>query len=637
MSVNVDSNINWKAHVQSVATKLSRFTYALHQLKISSDTKTAMCAYYAYAHSLLQYGILMWVCRQNRLKDSKFFNVCHINCQSIPAHYTDLIDAFSEPNIHALLSSESWLKPALSSITYSIPGYVLIRNDRTSKSGGGVAIYLRSTLPYKVVLSSPSDYRSTAEFLFIEIDFKGTKVAIGVVYCPPSTDYFGDLDTAIDFINSSYNHIIIMGDFNTNLLKDTTSTRKLRSILDFADISILPLKPTHYNPDTDDSWLDIICTSLIDHVIEYDQFSAPAFSRHDLLLLSYKIKPIKPLKPKPTIARVRNFNRIDVDLLCRDAALIDWKPLLDSCNIDDKIVLFNAQILSLFDKHAPIRTVKLRRPPAPWITDDVRKAMTKRDRAFKNYKKARSTITFQLFKRARNRCNQVVRAAKRRYIHKNVLNSSSANVWKFLNSLGFGKAPAIFNSNISPNNLNKYFSSIPPLDNAVKASTLQEIKSMPSFTTDSFTFSLVTDDDVRKAVLSIKSNATGYDDPLQSGFRPGHSTTTALLKVTEDLRDGMENTRVTILVLIDFSNAFNCVDHDLLLTLLCRLNFSPLVLSWFSSYLRGRQQAIRSGQTLSDWCELETGVPQGASSHSVPKSKPGSVNRPITEMAFPNG
>lgn len=69
---------------------------------------------------------------------------------------------------------------------------------------------------------------------------------------------------------------------------------------------------------------------------------------------------------------------------------------------------------------------------------------------------------------------------------------------------------------------------------------------------------------------------------------------------------------VTALVLVDFSNAFNAVDHDLLLASLDRLNISLPALNWFTSYLRGRRQAIRCDQTLSNWCDLDAGVPQGS-------------------------
>lgn len=62
--------------------------------------------------------------------------------------------------------------------------------------------------------------------------------------------------------------------------------------------------------------------------------------------------------------------------------------------------------------------------------------------------------------------------------------------------------------------------------------------------------------------------------PLQSGFKPSHSTVTALLKVTGDIRKGMEDTKVIVLVLVDFLNAFNTVSHEILLSILAYLLIS---------------------------------------------------------------
>lgn len=60
LGINIDTNLNWKTHINKVVTKLSRFTYALYELKKTTDVKTATCAYFAYAHSWLQYGIILW-------------------------------------------------------------------------------------------------------------------------------------------------------------------------------------------------------------------------------------------------------------------------------------------------------------------------------------------------------------------------------------------------------------------------------------------------------------------------------------------------------------------------------------------------------------------------------------------------
>jgi hypothetical protein len=40
--------------------RINRFTYALLELKLNTDQKTVITAYYAYAHSWLSYGIILW-------------------------------------------------------------------------------------------------------------------------------------------------------------------------------------------------------------------------------------------------------------------------------------------------------------------------------------------------------------------------------------------------------------------------------------------------------------------------------------------------------------------------------------------------------------------------------------------------
>ncbi|XP_059062773.1 uncharacterized protein LOC131855513 [Achroia grisella] len=97
----------------------------------------------------------------------------------------------------------------------------------------------------------------------------------------------------------------------------------------------------------------------------------------------------------------------------------------------------------------------------------------------------------------------------------------------------------------------------------------------------------------------------------QSGFRPSHSTTGALLNITEDIRQAMEDTKLTAIILLDFSSAFNSVDFDILLGALRAINISASVIEWFSSFLFGRQQCVKTSEGSSDWITLTAGVPQG--------------------------
>jgi len=108
-------------------------------------------------------------------------------------------------------------------------------------------------------------------------------------------------------------------------------------------------------------------------------------------------------------------------------------------------------------------------------------------------------------------------------------------------------------------------------------------------------------------------NEHGFFSTNQSGFRKGHSTETALLKVADDMRKAMDERLVSLLILLDLSKAFDCVHHELLLVKLKYLGFSASTIGWFRSYLYKRQHRVYVSDLLaSDWAEIVTGVPQGS-------------------------
>ena len=102
-------------------------------------------------------------------------------------------------------------------------------------------------------------------------------------------------------------------------------------------------------------------------------------------------------------------------------------------------------------------------------------------------------------------------------------------------------------------------------------------------------------------------------DPRQSGYRSGNSTQTALLRVCHDFRRAVDNPCVTILVLFDFSKAFDTVSHLKLLIKLRKLGFSDEALKWIFSYLTGRSQAVvNDSGGGSQWLENTSGVLHGS-------------------------
>ena len=114
--------------------------------------------------------------------------------------------------------------------------------------------------------------------------------------------------------------------------------------------------------------------------------------------------------------------------------------------------------------------------------------------------------------------------------------------------------------------------------------------------------------------LSDFLEANNILDSRQAGYRKGHSTQTALLAVTEDARDALGNDSITLLVLFDFSKAFDSIPHKKLLKKLRKLcRCSDRSLRCFLSYLYGRLQAmIDEGGSVSAWLKTLAGVPQGS-------------------------
>ncbi|CAJ1074417.1 uncharacterized protein LOC115370421 [Xyrichtys novacula] len=101
-------------------------------------------------------------------------------------------------------------------------------------------------------------------------------------------------------------------------------------------------------------------------------------------------------------------------------------------------------------------------------------------------------------------------------------------------------------------------------------------------------------------------------DPFQSGFRPRHSTETALLKITNDLLTASDSGSLSILILLDLSAAFDTISHPILLHRLSSIGITHTPLRWFHSYLSDRTQFIQLKSFKSDPSPVSSGVPQGS-------------------------
>ena len=95
-------------------------------------------------------------------------------------------------------------------------------------------------------------------------------------------------------------------------------------------------------------------------------------------------------------------------------------------------------------------------------------------------------------------------------------------------------------------------------------------------------------------------------------FRNGYSCQSLLLRVIDDWKKSLDKKEIVGAIFMDLSKAFDCLSHSLLISKLNAYGLSVPACDLISSYLSGRKQRVKIGNSRSDWVELEKGVPQGS-------------------------
>ena len=107
-------------------------------------------------------------------------------------------------------------------------------------------------------------------------------------------------------------------------------------------------------------------------------------------------------------------------------------------------------------------------------------------------------------------------------------------------------------------------------------------------------------------------NSNGLLTNAQHAYRPGHSTSTALVHMTDKWLKSIDDRLLVGAVLLDFTAAFDVIDHQILMAKLKCYGFSPLSLAWIESYLSGRKQKVFFNGSYSSSGNMTLGVPQGS-------------------------
>lgn len=99
----------------------------------------------------------------------------------------------------------------------------------------------------------------------------------------------------------------------------------------------------------------------------------------------------------------------------------------------------------------------------------------------------------------------------------------------------------------------------------------------------------------------------------QYGYKKNHSTEMLLAKIVDELLLSCDKKTVTLLLFLDLSAAFDTVDQEKLLHILRKeIGIQGTALKWFKSFLQGRTQKVKIGDSYSEDDTLDFGVAQGS-------------------------
>ena len=419
---------------------------------------------------------------------------------------------------------------------------------------------------------------------------------------------------------------------------------------------------------------------------------------------------------KPVYVIRRSYKHYDASAFARDIAEAPWSVVESFDDVDEKLDAFHLLFDPILEQHAPIRRVKLRTRPNPFVTDEIKSLMKTRDNSRKQASRTNHPDAWASYRNLKREVKQRLKKAERDYVAKQIKDNpdDSSCLWKTIRSCipkkTTGVKPFTKEEKIVANDFNDFFCSVG--QNTVKEvhSLAKEFsndlnrspfvpKSFPL--ADQFTFHAVTSEEVKQIILAMPSaKAPGTDrihlkvikdclahilTPLtsiinasfanqtfpsrwkqaeiipilksrdrehdladnnrpisllailskvcekvasnqlmpyllshnrlavnQSGNKQWHSTETSLIKTTDIILKAIDDKKLTAVVLLDVSKAFDSLDHDILFSKLKDVGLSSEALNWFASYLTNRYQVVRINSILSDALNLKSGVPQGS-------------------------
>ena len=416
--------------------------------------------------------------------NTRGFKMALLNIVSLPKHVDELRISRLFLHFDLLALNETRLDSSISDGLVKIRGYDIVTNDR-SRRGGGVCIYLRSTISYKIQNDLVPD---DIEAICLEISKPNSRnFIVASVYRPPSStsEFFLTFEKMIKMIDDENKELHILGDLNCNMLTNISNqpTKTLKGILETYQLS-QPITEATRITTSSCTLIDHYITSMPEKIVQSGVIHT-GISDHSLIYGIRKIHPVLSTRKKAKKVEVRNMKRFNEERFNEDLLTQSWEQIVLKSDTDSMWACWKELFMEVLDKHASIQHIRKRSSSVPWVTADIKKRIFERDKKKRKAMITKQSTDWDVYKTSRNLVNIALRHAKAEYYRNKIAqqNNNPKEAWKTFNDLlGRSSNETIVNelkindSKITSNEeianaFNEYFTNIgPSLANSIDES-----------------------------------------------------------------------------------------------------------------------------------------------------------------------
>ena len=119
-------------------------------------------------------------------------------------------------------------------------------------------------------------------------------------------------------------------------------------------------------------------------------------------------------RPPPYKRTVWEYDKANIDMINHDLSSINWYEMFDGPDVNQAVDLFTMLFLLAIARHVPNREIICSDRDAPWITDDVKKAIKRKHRVYRRYvKRGRKPEDWKRVKQVKNDATKMITDAKK--------------------------------------------------------------------------------------------------------------------------------------------------------------------------------------------------------------------------------